>query len=49
MYEDLKDADEVFVTNSLMGIMRVNKIEDITYGESSVLDNIINKYNDAIH
>lgn len=49
LYEDLKDADEVFVTNSLMGIMRVNKIEDITYGESSVLDNIINKYNDAIH
>ena len=48
-YKDLKEADEVFVTNSLMGIMRVNKIEDITYGESSVLDNIINKYNDAIH
>lgn len=49
LYEDLKDADEVFVTNSLMGIMRVNKIEDITYVESSVLDNIIDKYKDAIH
>lgn len=48
-YKDLKEADEVFVTNSLMGIMRVNKIEDITYGESSVLDNIIDKYKDAIH
>ncbi len=49
LYEDLKDADEIFVTNSLMGIMRVNKIEDITYRGSSVLDNIIDKYKDAIH
>lgn len=48
-YKDLKEVDEVFVTNSLMGIMRVNKIEDITYGKSSVLDNIIDKYKDAIH
>ena len=48
-YKDLMEADEVFVTNSLMGIMRVNKIEDITYRESSVLDNIIDKYKDAIH
>lgn len=48
LYEDLKEAEEVFVTNSLMGIMRVDKIEDTTYGESNLLHNIMKKYNDAI-
>lgn len=48
MYEDLKNADEVFVTNSLMGIMKVEKIDNTSYYKNDNLKNIMKKYNDTL-
>lgn len=42
--KDLKEADEVFITNSLMGIMKIKKIDNFTYNEEMSLVNIQNKY-----
>lgn len=42
--EDLYQCDEIFLTNSLMGIMRVNKIDDRKLIEHNISDNIYNVY-----
>ncbi|MEQ8199277.1 MAG: aminotransferase class IV [Clostridiaceae bacterium] len=42
---DLLSADEVFITNSLMGIMWVNKIQSKKYVKGAETDDIIEKYN----
>ena len=46
--DDLKNADEVFITNSLMGIMKVKKFEDIEYKNNKIIKNIQLAYQEAI-
>lgn len=43
-YNELKTMDEVFITNSLMGIMRVNRIDNIVYKENKKTKDIMKKY-----
>lgn len=43
-YDELKTMDEVFITNSLMGIMRVNRIDNIVYEENKRTKDIMKKY-----
>ena len=47
-YYDLKDAEEVFITNSLMGVMKVNKIDKFTYRREEITLGIFNKYIEVI-
>lgn len=47
-YYDLKDAEEVFITNSLMGVMKVNKIDKFTYRREEITLGIFNKYVEVI-
>lgn len=46
--DDLKNADEVFITNSLMGIMKVRKFEEIEYNNNKIIKNIQLAYQEAI-
>lgn len=46
--DDLKNADEVFITNSLMGIMQVKKFEDIEYNNNETIKNVQLAYQEAI-
>lgn len=46
--DDLKNADEVFITNSLMGIMKVKKFEDIEYKNNKIIENIQLAYQEEI-
>lgn len=46
--DDLYNSDEIFLTNSLMGVMRVVNIENIEKKENSVCDEIYKIYNDTI-
>lgn len=41
---ELKDADEVFITNSLIGIMKVVNFEEIEYSDTIVINKIRNNY-----
>ena len=42
--EDVLNADEVFVTNSLLGIMGISKIEDKIFSEKKLTISIREKY-----
>ena len=42
--EDLFDADELFITNSLLGIMGVSKLEDKVFTESKITISVREKY-----
>ena len=42
--DDLENMDEVFVTNSLLGIMKVKSIEKFKFNEDTVTKNIRDKY-----
>lgn len=46
--DDLEKADEVFITNSLMGIMPVRGIDRIDFTKEKVTDEIKSKYNKYI-
>lgn len=46
--DDLKNADEVFITNSLMGIMQVKKFEDIEYNNDEIIKNVQLAYQEEI-
>ena len=46
--DDLKNADEVFITNSLMGIMKVKKFENIEYKNNKIIENVQLAYQEAI-
>lgn len=46
--DDLKNADEVFLTNSLMGIMKVKKFEDIEYKNNKIIENVQLAYQEVI-
>lgn len=46
--DDLKNADEVFITNSLMGIMKVKKFEDIEYNNNKIIKNVQLAYQEEI-
>lgn len=46
--DDLKNADEVFLTNSLMGIMKVKKFEDIEYNNNKIIKNVQLAYQEII-
>ena len=48
LYKDLEEADEVFITNSLMGIMKVSRIDKITYSKDAAIKKIMKKYNDTL-
>ena len=43
-YGELMEADSVFITNSIMGIMKINKIEDKIFNESVVVSQIKRYY-----
>lgn len=42
--EDIKNADEIFLTNSLMGIMKVNRFEDKNYKNSDIIKSVEKAY-----
>ncbi len=42
--DDIKNADEIFLTNSLMGIMKVNKFEDRNYKNSDIIQSVEEAY-----
>ncbi|MDF2538515.1 MAG: putative branched-chain-amino-acid aminotransferase [Herbinix sp.] len=46
--DDIEKFDECFITNSILGIMKVIKIENHNYGTASCVEVIRNKYN-ALH
>lgn len=46
--EDILNCDEIFITNSLMGIMKVCKFEDKIYKESKITEYIRKEYEDKI-
>ncbi|MBD7909922.1 MULTISPECIES: aminotransferase class IV [Clostridium] len=48
LFDDLKEADEVFITNSLMGIMKVNKIDRFIYNKETFISAIKDKYDKCI-
>ena len=43
-YKELEECDEVFVSNSLMGVMSVSKIDEINYDERKVSSKIRSSY-----
>ena len=43
--EDLYDSDEIFITNSLMGVLWISEIESKKYIKGTKTNDIINKYN----
>ena len=42
--ENILNADEIFITNSVMGIMKVSMIDNIFFKKSSVIENIQKDY-----
>lgn len=42
--EDLKEANGIFITNSIIGIMKVSYFEDIKYSDTIIMNKIIKKY-----
>lgn len=46
--EDLYTCDEIFLTNSLMGVMKVHKIDDINLENHDVSDKIYKIYKETI-
>ncbi|MDS0525738.1 aminotransferase class IV [Clostridium sp. SHJSY1] len=49
LYEDLESADEVFITNSLMGIMKVNRIDEFIYDNELYTNSIKEAYDKFIY
>lgn len=45
--KDLEEANEVFITNSLMGIMKIKQIDDFTYNDEIGVAGIKYKYDAA--
>lgn len=45
--EEVFNADEVFITNSIMGIMKVSSIDKVTY-DSKVIEDIKKKYKEFL-
>lgn len=43
-YKELEECDEVFISNSLMGVMSVSKIDEISYSDRKVCNIIRNSY-----
>lgn len=46
--ESLKNMDEVFLTNSLVGIIRVNRIDNFNFDKDKFIDIISDKYKSEI-
>lgn len=46
--DELKDMDEVFITNSLIGIMKVNSIGEIIFNKGDLTEKIRKVYAEAI-
>ncbi len=46
--DDLFNADEIFITNSLLGIMGVSKLEDKILSENTITKGIRKKYEEII-
>lgn len=49
LYKDLESVDEVFITNSLMGIMKVNRIDEFIYNNESYTNSIKSVYDKFIY
>jgi 4-amino-4-deoxychorismate lyase len=49
LFQDLEYADEVFITNSLMGIMKVNRLGEFVYNEGTSIEAIKDKYDKFIY
>lgn len=47
-YNNIEEFDEVFITNSLMGIVNVNKIDNITYDNRKITDKLMMKYKETV-
>ena len=46
--KDILNCDEVFITNSLIGIMKVSRFEDKIYKENNITKEIRKEYEDTI-
>lgn len=42
--DDVLVAEEIFMTNSLLGVMWVNKLEDINFSKGKITNNIVERY-----
>lgn len=49
LYKELECADEVFITNSLMGIMKVNRIDEFIYNNEAYTNSIKEIYDRFIY
>lgn len=48
--KDIKEADELFLTNSIMGVMKVNSIKDIkTFSRDQIYQSVKNKFEQYIN
>lgn len=47
--KELYDSDEVFITNSLMGVMKVARIDDKVYEQDDLINRISSKLGGLIH
>lgn len=46
--DDLRNSEGIFISNSLLGIMRVSQFEDKFFGEKDLIEEIKKKYNNSI-
>lgn len=46
--DDLINSDGIFVTNSLMGIMKVNRLENLDFDENKFIENIRAEYENSL-
>ena len=46
--EDLKNYDEIFMTNSIIGIMKIKKIDDYTFSHEKITSLVLKKYIERI-
>lgn len=46
--KDLKNYDEIFMTNSIIGIMKIKRIDDYTFSHEKITDLVLKKYIERI-
>ena len=46
--EDLRNSEGIFISNSLLGIMRVSQFEEEFFGEKDLIEEIKSKYESSI-
>lgn len=46
--DDLRNSEGIFISNSLLGIMKVSKFEDKFFGEKDLIEEVKRKYDNSI-